>query len=327
MAPIKLSKSARFLLPSALRLLTFELFLLHLCKRAYPEWSLFYIQCGWNIKTHRDQMKQSVDIDIAKMRVLIVSAFLACASAAPSVLNFVPYTAFPLTPGSPYAALSVAPVPVAPIVAPEVPAGDIQAAAIDAQVKAADEAQARADKARELQEQAAENIDEGVAEANDITKEKSEEAFWASEEMKNQALNEAQIAEARLAAEAAKEIAMPESAEEKSEIKSEATEAKTEEKMELKAEEAEKPVEAEMKEAEKKDDAVEVKAAAPEAPKPGNPFGVYNSIFPAPIPVAPGLNFQPYVAPISYQAAYRTPFPVATFPHIYQPAIAIKHAW
>ncbi|XP_034838609.1 pupal cuticle protein PCP52-like [Maniola hyperantus] len=272
-------------------------------------------------------MRQSVDIYNAKMRVLIVSALLACASAAPSVLNYLPYTAFPLAPVAPYAALPVAPVAVAPIVAPEVPAGDIQAAAIDAQVKANDEAQALADKARELQEQAAENIDEGVAEANDITKEKSEEAFWAAEEKKNQELNEAQIAEARLAAEAAKEIAMPESAEEKSEIKSEATEAKTEEKMELKAEEAEKPVEAEMKEMEKKDDTVEVKAAAPEAPKPEDPFTAYKSIFPVPIAVGPGFNFQPYVAPISYQAAYRSPFPVATFPHIYQPAIAIKHVW
>ncbi|XP_039747572.1 pupal cuticle protein PCP52-like [Pararge aegeria] len=295
-----------------------------------------------NIKTDCRLMRQSVAVDNAKMRVLILSAILACVAAAPSglfpygafpIAPASPYAAFPFAPVSPYAALSVAPV----LVAPEVPAGDIQAAAIDAQVKIADQARSLADQARELAEQAAENKDEGVDESNDLAKARSEEAFWASEEKKWQALNEAQIAEARLASAAAVETA-PE-AEEKSEIKSEAAEVKSEDKMEMKATEIEKPAEpemkgAEMKEAEKKDDTVEVKAA-PEASKPEDPFAAYKSPVLSPIAIAPGFNFQPYVAPISYQAAYRSSYPIAAvqpnhpaFPYsIYQPAIAVKHAW
>ncbi|VVC91910.1 pupal cuticle protein PCP52-like [Leptidea sinapis] len=121
--------------------------------------------------------------DIPKMRVLFLSALFACAAAAPSYIA--PF---------PYAIPAVFPAGFA--VAPTVPSGDVQAAVVDTQVKIEDQARAFNDQARELAEQAVENQNEGVEVANDLSKEKAEEAFWSAEEQKYRALNEAQIAEA-----------------------------------------------------------------------------------------------------------------------------------
>ncbi|XP_038217637.1 pupal cuticle protein PCP52-like [Zerene cesonia] len=113
----------------------------------------------------------------SKMRVLVLSAILACAAAAPSY---------------------IAPVPLLPLQVASVSADDLQAAAINAQVKAEDHARALADQARELAEQAIENQQEGIVEGTDLAKERSEEAFWAAEDKKWQAINAAQTAEAAI---------------------------------------------------------------------------------------------------------------------------------
>ncbi|OWR46044.1 pupal cuticule protein [Danaus plexippus plexippus] len=127
------------------------------------------------------------------MRVLVLSALLACVSAAPS--HLVPI------------GLAALPVAALPVAVPTVPSGDLQAALIDAQVKINDQAQELVDQARARAELVVENQNEGVPEANDLVKEKSEEAFWAAEEKKWQALNEAQVAAAKLDASVSSNIA------------------------------------------------------------------------------------------------------------------------
>nr|Q24998.1 RecName: Full=Pupal cuticle protein PCP52; AltName: Full=GMPCP52; Flags: Precursor [Galleria mellonella]CAA54650.1 pupal cuticule protein [Galleria mellonella] len=117
------------------------------------------------------------------MRVLILSAFIACATAAPSAPVFGTLT--PLT--VPY---------IANI--PTISPGDIQAAAIDAKVKVEDALRAAADRNQELLEQAIENQNEKVIEVNDLLKEKSQEAFWSTEDTKWQALTALQTAEAKI---------------------------------------------------------------------------------------------------------------------------------
>ncbi|CAG4963513.1 unnamed protein product [Colias eurytheme] len=118
------------------------------------------------------------------MRVLVLSAIFACAAAAPSYLAQVPL--------QPLVAQAVH-VPAVPV-----PADDLQAAAINAQVKAEDHARSIADKARELAEQAVENQQEGIIEGTDLAKERSEEAFWAAEDQKWQAIDAAQTAQAAI---------------------------------------------------------------------------------------------------------------------------------
>lgn len=103
------------------------------------------------------------------------AAVLACATAAPYG-TFIAYSPVPLV---------------------SIPPGDVQAAAIDAKVQAEDYLRAAGDKARELAEQAVENQNEGVIEANDLAKERAEEGFWASEEKRWQALDALKTAEAQ----------------------------------------------------------------------------------------------------------------------------------
>ncbi|XP_049882854.1 pupal cuticle protein PCP52-like [Pectinophora gossypiella] len=110
------------------------------------------------------------------MRVLILTALLACASAAPS--GVVPLAALPA--------------------APTIDPGDIQAAAINAQVQVEDQARAAVDSARDLNERVVEDNNEKVVEADSQIKEKTEEAFWSIEDKKWQALNAVQTAEAKL---------------------------------------------------------------------------------------------------------------------------------
>ncbi|XP_059058864.1 LOW QUALITY PROTEIN: pupal cuticle protein PCP52-like [Achroia grisella] len=121
--------------------------------------------------------------DSCEMRVLVLSAFFACAAAAPSGALFGTLT--PLT---------------VPIIAniPTISPGDIQAAAIDAKVKVEDAIRAVADRNRELFDQAIENQNEKVIEVNDLLKEKSQEAFWSAEDTKWQALTALQTAEAKI---------------------------------------------------------------------------------------------------------------------------------
>lgn len=112
----------------------------------------------------------------------ILSAFLACAAAAPSGLL------------APVVVPALAYTAVLPTISP----GDIQAAAIDAQVKVQDQAIAAVDKARELSELAVDNINEKAFSSNDQVKEKVEEQFWSAEEKKWQALDALKTAEAQI---------------------------------------------------------------------------------------------------------------------------------
>lgn len=81
-----------------------------------------------------------------------------------------------------------------PAAIPTISPGDIQAAAIDAQVQAQDQLQAAADKARELSEQATQNINEKVETDN----EQNLEAFWSAEDKKWQAVDAWKTAEAQI---------------------------------------------------------------------------------------------------------------------------------
>ncbi|CAG5053132.1 unnamed protein product [Parnassius apollo] len=121
------------------------------------------------------------------MRVLIlIAAYLVSATAAPSGAFFGSIV------HNPYYTI---PIPAA---VPTISAGDLQAAAINAKVQFEQQAQAAADKARELAEQAIEKQNEGIIEANDLAKERAEESFWAAEEQKWQALDALKTAEAQI---------------------------------------------------------------------------------------------------------------------------------
>lgn len=201
-----------------------------------------------------------------------------------------------------------------------------------------------------------------MIEANDLVKEKSEEEFWAAEEKKWQAMNEAQVAAAKIdgaiASNAdiiAKNYALTgivpvipgipttgviapgvpiDSASSDDKAKAAATseataEVKTESQPAVKSAEAEKQVEAEKSiEGEKKvEAAVEVKSAASEAFKAQSAaLEQLKSVFPVPVAVAPGFNYQPYVAPITYQSAFRA-FPIhAAYPYS-APLYSVKSVW
>ncbi|KOB74020.1 Pupal cuticle protein [Operophtera brumata] len=103
----------------------------------------------------------------------------------------------------------LAPVPIPAVVyssvLPTISPGDIQAAAIDAQVKAQDWAIANVDKARELSELALENLNERAISYNDQVKEKIVEQFWSAEEKKSQALDALRTAEAQISGTVAKD--------------------------------------------------------------------------------------------------------------------------
>ncbi|XP_075988007.1 pupal cuticle protein PCP52-like isoform X2 [Anticarsia gemmatalis] len=116
------------------------------------------------------------------MRVLIISALLAYAAAAPSGI------VAPLI----YHSVAI------PASVPTISPGDIQAAAIDAQVKINDLARAAADKAQELADQAVENVNEKVVTDVNQANEKSLEAFWSNEDKKWQALDALKTAEAQI---------------------------------------------------------------------------------------------------------------------------------
>lgn len=116
----------------------------------------------------------------------ILSAILACAAAAPS-------------------GAILAAVPIIPASIPTLSPGDLQAAAIDAKVKAedqaralADEARLAADQARDAAELAIENQKVQIEENNDGAKEKSEELFWNVEDKKWQAVDAVKTAEAKI---------------------------------------------------------------------------------------------------------------------------------
>ncbi|KAI8441554.1 hypothetical protein MSG28_015139 [Choristoneura fumiferana] len=117
---------------------------------------------------------------------LILSAILACAAAAPS-------------------GAILAAVPIIPAAIPTLSPGDLQAAAIDAKVKAedqaralADEARLAADQARDAAELAIENQKVQIEENNDGAKEKSEDLFWNVEDKKWQAVDAVKTAEAKI---------------------------------------------------------------------------------------------------------------------------------
>ncbi|KAL4712241.1 hypothetical protein ACJJTC_011102 [Scirpophaga incertulas] len=118
-----------------------------------------------------------------KMRVLILFvAIFACAAGAPSAPLLTP----------------IAPVAAIPLPTAAVNSGDLQAAIIDAKVQTEDLIRAAADHTRENAEQAIAETNEKVIEANDLARERSLEAFWASEEKKWQALDAVKTAEAQL---------------------------------------------------------------------------------------------------------------------------------
>ncbi|KAJ8704622.1 hypothetical protein PYW07_011810 [Mythimna separata] len=119
------------------------------------------------------------------MRVLIVSAFLAVAAAAPSGL-YAP------------AIVPVVRTVAVPAAIPTISPGDIQAAAIDAQVQAQDQLQAAADKARELAEQATENVNEKVITDSTVANEQNLEAFWSAQDKQWQAVDALKTAEAQI---------------------------------------------------------------------------------------------------------------------------------
>lgn len=255
---------------------------------------------------------------------ILSAAVLACATGAPSGAFFAPIVPYPLA----YSAVAI------PAAVPTIPAGDLQAAAINAQVQVQDLTRAAADQARELAEQAVEKQDEGVIEANDLAKERAEESFWAAEEKKWQALDALKTAEAQVEGSVASAdgaiaaaytvpaaVAQPavESAAVVAEAKSAAPEpAKAEEKkenVESEASAAVKSAETESKpveNVEKSEDSVQVEAAkvesaavkASEAIKDVNTgFATLTQTHPSPVISAafvaqPWLN--PGIAPISY---------------------------
>ncbi|XP_046963476.1 larval/pupal cuticle protein H1C-like [Vanessa cardui] len=102
------------------------------------------------------------------MRFLIVTAAIfACAAAAPSsALLATSYSSGVINHGAPWAAAYAAPLAVAaaplavahaaPVAVPTISSGDVQAAAIDAHVEAADHARATVDTVRQINDQAAE---------------------------------------------------------------------------------------------------------------------------------------------------------------------------
>lgn len=108
---------------------------------------------------------------------VVFTAVLAYAVAAPS--HLVPFS--PLTVGT--IAYKAA-----------IPSGDIQAAAIDAQVKW----QAALEKARQISEQAAENLNVNAYSNVAINEAKLSDAFWANEDKKWQTLDAIKTAEAQL---------------------------------------------------------------------------------------------------------------------------------
>lgn len=116
----------------------------------------------------------------------IVSALLACAAAAPSGLA-------PIIAPVVYSAAVAVPAAV-----PTISPGDIQAAAIDAQVKANDLARAAADKAQEITDQAVEDINGRAITDATLANEKNIEAFWSNEDKKWQALDAIKTAEAQI---------------------------------------------------------------------------------------------------------------------------------
>lgn len=105
---------------------------------------------------------------------IVAAAVLACAAAAPSgalLAHGSPYShgllghgaplavahgALGLAHGGPLAVAHAAPLGVAHAVAPTIPPGDLQGAAIDAHVEASDHARAAVDAAREYHDQASE---------------------------------------------------------------------------------------------------------------------------------------------------------------------------
>ncbi|XP_063371038.1 cuticle protein 38-like [Cydia amplana] len=109
------------------------------------------------------------------MRFLIVAAVLACAAAAPSGLLAGPYGhglighGAPLAygHGAPLAYGHAAPLAVAHAAVPTISPGDIQGAAIDAHVEAADHVRAAVDATREYHDQAAELHGQAINAAED----------------------------------------------------------------------------------------------------------------------------------------------------------------
>ncbi|KAI8441553.1 hypothetical protein MSG28_015138 [Choristoneura fumiferana] len=111
------------------------------------------------------------------MRFLIVSAVLACATAAPSGLLAAPYAhglaapyghglAAPYGHGLAYAAAPLAVAHAAPAL-PTISPGDLHGAAIEAHVEASDHVRAAVDATRELHDQAAELHGQAVNAAED----------------------------------------------------------------------------------------------------------------------------------------------------------------
>lgn len=92
--------------------------------------------------------------------------------------------------------------PLAPAVAiapvPTISSGDVQAALINTKVSIDDATQAAQDQARELTEQVIEDQSDKIVEQTDLVKERSLENFWANEELKWQALDRLETAEAQL---------------------------------------------------------------------------------------------------------------------------------
>ncbi|CAG9137039.1 unnamed protein product [Plutella xylostella] len=120
------------------------------------------------------------------MRVLILSALLACAAAAPSGAIITPLASV------------LAPAVAIPAAIPTIPPGDLEAAAINAQVEAEDRARALADKERELAEQAAAATEDKTVEVVSEVKEKADDSVWTEEEKKWQALEALNVAQAKL---------------------------------------------------------------------------------------------------------------------------------
>lgn len=114
-----------------------------------------------------------------------MSAFLAVAAAAPSGL-YAP------------ALVPVVKAVAVPAAIPTISPGDIQAAAIDAQVQAQDQLQAAADKARELAELATENANEKAITDATSANEQNLDAFWSAEDKKWQAVDALKTAEAKI---------------------------------------------------------------------------------------------------------------------------------
>ncbi|XP_064071515.1 larval/pupal cuticle protein H1C-like [Vanessa tameamea] len=155
------------------------------------------------------------------MRFLIVTvAIFACAAAAPSgALLATSYSSGIINHGAPWAVARAAPLAIAaaplavahavPVAVPTISSGDIQAAAIDAHVEAADHARAAVDTVRQINDQAAEIQGRAINAAEDHAWQSVNAAQTAAAQIDGAAANASPTIARQIAGQVAPVVAAP----------------------------------------------------------------------------------------------------------------------